>query len=145
VEIFMGGENFEEIDHTADLGIRVRGETLSELFVNAAAAMFHCITGGIPHEAEVRWCEVRIAADSVADLLREWLAELLYRHITAKVVFDAFTISLISETAVHARLRGARMSDETAAAATEIKAVTYHGLYVRRTEEGFEAQVIFDT
>jgi SHS2 domain-containing protein len=27
---------------------------------------------------------------------------------------------------------------------TEIKAVTYHGLYLRQTERGWEAQVIFD-
>ena len=33
-------EEIEEIEHTADLAIRVRGRDLSQLFANAARGMF---------------------------------------------------------------------------------------------------------
>ena len=36
-------KNYELIEHTADVGIRVRGKGLNELFQNAAVAMFEII------------------------------------------------------------------------------------------------------
>ena len=36
---------FELIDHTADVGIKVWGSTLTELFENAAKGMFSVIAG----------------------------------------------------------------------------------------------------
>ena len=35
---------FEKVDHTADLAIRVYGRSMSELYSNAAAAMFSLMT-----------------------------------------------------------------------------------------------------
>ena len=36
---------FEEIEHTADIGILASGESLPELFANLAFGMLHLITG----------------------------------------------------------------------------------------------------
>ncbi len=135
----------EEIDHTADIGLRICASSLPELFRAAAEGMFNLILDPDLHSPATETKAVHLRSDSPENLLREWLAELLYLHATRKMVFARFDIESVSGTALEATALGFRMSDEQTAAATEIKAVTYHALTLKETAEGFEAQVIFDT
>jgi SHS2 domain-containing protein len=59
-------------------------------------------------------------------------------------LFNEFAIDSISTTSVRATARGEKIDPARHVIQTEIKAVTYHGLYVREVENGWEAQVIFD-
>ena len=69
--------SYEEIEHTADWALRVRGQTLTELFRNAGLGMLSLL--GIEHgpgNAESRFIELK--ADDNETLLVIWLEELLY-------------------------------------------------------------------
>ena len=69
----------ETFEHTADLGLRVVGRDLSELFETAAAGLFDVI---VANRTEVRDHEqesVALVSDSTEDLLLAWLNELIYR------------------------------------------------------------------
>jgi SHS2 domain-containing protein len=88
---------------------------------------------------------ISVEASSPDLLLREWLAELLYTHIIQKVFITAVTITHFSDTQLSAQIKNIPMTDGMNADATEIKAVTYHGLFIHELEYGFEAQIIFDT
>jgi len=135
---------FEEIDHTADVGIRARGESLSSLFVNAAKGMMWLI---YPHalnsDAECRDL-VRVHASTSDTLLREWLAEILYVHAAKHVIPRHFDIRSISENKLEASVRSTPMSDAMCNDVSEIKAVTWHGLSIKRDGSMYVAEIIFD-
>ena len=141
-------KKYKEFDHTADVGIRIYGKTLQELFGNAAEGMFAIIgagkllTGGSGISTVTESIEVE-SSDRVS-LLKDWLSELLYLHTTTRVYFTQFNLSSVSQNAVSATVAGFPMSSVDMDTFQDIKAVTYHGLEVKQVDNGFEAQVIFD-
>ena len=77
---------YEQFSHTADIGVRVFGKTLKELFENAAFAMFDIladldgIKGSLTQEFE-------LTAPNQEELLIAWLDELLYQFCTKEIIF----------------------------------------------------------
>jgi SHS2 domain-containing protein len=134
---------FEPIDHTADVGYRLFAPSLSELFAVAGRALFDAITelDSIRPQLERK---IEVEAGDVEALLVAWLSELNFRCITELELFCEFDIETASSTAVRATVRGEKIDPARHVIHTEIKAVTYHELYVREVEGGWEAQVIFD-
>ncbi len=69
-------KRYEQFPHTADIGIRVFGKDLKELFTNAAYGMFDVIADLEGIDAGIEET-VEVAADSYEELLVAWLDELL--------------------------------------------------------------------
>lgn len=140
--------DFEELDHTADIAMRARGTDIASLLRNAARGMMWLMTGPLPEEIVDQASEERIltvSAPALDELLRQWLSELIYLVATERVVPVDFVILEADEHRLEARVRSAALTDEIATNASEIKAVTWHGLRVERGEDGFVAEVVFDT
>jgi SHS2 domain-containing protein len=135
--------SFILIDHTADVGYRLVAPTLAELFAVAGRALFDAITelDSIQLQFERK---IEVEAGDVEALFAAWLSELNYRCITDLELYGEFLIEEILPTAVRATVRGEKIDPARHVIQTEIKAVTYHELYVRQVENGWEAQVIFD-
>ena len=53
-------KNYELIEHTADVGIRVKGDDLEGLFANAALAMFDVMAEAGNEEAEKKEIKIEI-------------------------------------------------------------------------------------
>lgn len=135
----MSAEWFEEVEHTADIAIRVRGRDLADLFANAAYAMACQLTD--VEEVDVsRQAEIELQAEDVEMLLVEWLSELLYLGERDNVVFVAFDMSRVTAHALQALARGGPVVEHQA----HIKAVTFSEMDVRRTGEGYETIIVFD-
>jgi len=64
------------------------------------------------------------------DLLREWLAELLYVQTTHHVLCTGISDFCLTGLSLHAAMHAIPMTSEMIRDATEIKAVTYHGLSI---------------
>lgn len=64
-------------EHTADLGVRVYGATLPGLFANAARALYAGMGEWRLAHGVRRQKSVESQAESVVDLLQNWLSELL--------------------------------------------------------------------
>lgn len=131
---------YEEIDHTADVGIRAYGSSLNELFANAAEGMFSLIVDldGVKAIGEV---EVRLEAEDVVTLLVRWLSELLYLHETQRYLFRQFKVE-VRDGSLRATAAGETIDKSRHELRLAIKAVTRHGLTVD-PKRGI-AQVIFD-
>jgi len=134
---------FAPIDHTADVGYRLWAPTLAELFAIAGRALFDAVTALDSIQLQLAR-KIEVEADDVEALLVAWLAELNFYCITAFELYGEFNIESISPTSVRATVRGEKIDPARHVIQTEIKAVTYHELYVRQMEIGWEAQVIFD-
>lgn len=135
-------EPFEFFEHTADIGVRVTGATLPELFVNAARAMYAALGKLETTGREQR--RVELQAETVEDLLHDWLAELLVEVETRQILYDKFTVT-VQSSRLEAELSGGTIDWGRSHPKEEIKAVTYHRLRVEQTPAGlWQATVIFD-
>ena len=116
------------LDHTADALIEVHGETLQERFANAAFAMFDQITN-ISAVHAVGEAEISISAESIEELLVEFLQELLYIHDTESLVFSEFDVH-INGNSLKATVKGEEFDADRHDKRSVVKGVTYHGLKV---------------
>lgn len=134
---------FEIIDHTADVGIRVRGKTLNEIFEQAALGMFSLLSDLDAVEKKEEE-EIGVSAIDSGSLLVRWLSELLFRYETHDKIYCWFEVKEISETSLLAKVKGEKIDLSRHTILTEIKSVTYHLAKIEEKDGGFEASVIFD-
>ena len=134
---------YELIDHTADIGIKVYGSDVKELFKNAAFAMFDIIADieGLKTPVTI---EVDKRAPNREELLIEWLDELLYNFYTKGLIFSKFEISTFGDQHIVAKVHGRHIGANRGRLKTEIKAATYHDLKIEQKDGRWQTQLIFD-
>ena len=134
---------FEEVAHTADWVIDVRGETQAALYANAALAMFS-LQGAADIDGPSVQQHFEIEGLDREDLLVRWLSELLLESETQGVMFQHFSVGEVDKTSLRATVAGRRGRSDLA----HIKAVTYHELSVQKPTAAipeWRARVLFDT
>lgn len=135
--------HYELLNHTADLGLRVTADDIYELFEAAAHAMFDQIvdrsvlTGGTQEN-------LTVSGIDKPDLLIGWLRELLYIFNGRERLVKWVHIEQMDDTHIAARIWHDPFDPAAHPILTDIKAVTYHGINVEQTPEGWVATVIFD-
>jgi SHS2 domain-containing protein len=130
---------YEQLEHTADLALRVYGQDLCEVFANAAYAMFSQLAD-IEHIQHKLQRQVSVEGTDYESLLVNWLNELLYLHETEDEVYSAFDIEQLSPQRLQATVHGGPSREVFAI----IKAATYHDLAISQTADGYTASVVFD-
>jgi SHS2 domain-containing protein len=132
----------EVIEHTADVGIIARGDTVEDVFVAAAEGMLSFVI----RPEEVRAVETRrrtVDADDRAGLLAAWLNDLILLLNADGFIAGGAAIVECSETRLVADVRGEPVDPARHRFRLDVKAATYHQLAVGKTN-GWEARVIFD-
>ena len=132
--------DFEIVEHTADWSIRARGVDLAHLLVSAAYGMSSLLVDDLDELPLSEERAVRIDAFDRESVLVEWLGELAYLAERDGVVFRQFVLLEATPTIVRATVRGARAPRLQ----KHIKAVTYHNLEVKQSDDGLEAEIVFD-
>ena len=135
-------EDFEIIDHTADIGIVAHGADLKGAFAAVAVALFSLIAE-LEYVDEVISRDVEVTADDRESLLVEWLNELIYLFEVESIIFRRFEITELSDTLLEARGYGERMNTSRHRLKSGVKAATYHMLKVDE-DDGYRVQVILD-
>ncbi len=135
--------NYEILDHTADVCVRVYGKSFDELLRNAARAMMELITDRkkiIPSQK----IEIKTKGKTKEELLVHWLGEILYLHQAKKMVFRDFEVNTISKTQVRGKAFGERIDLKKHELSTDIKAVTYHNLRIETLNDKLKVDIVFD-
>jgi SHS2 domain-containing protein len=143
--VSMAGDErgYEFLDHTADVGLRATGGSLTELFVHCAQGLVELVAeDSVIEPTEVR--SVSLRAESVEPLLQAWLTELLVWFDTDRFLPSAFELEAVTETALGGRVRGGRFDPARHTSGVEVKGVTHHQFRVERAHGGWRAQLIFD-
>ena len=136
-------KRYEVLDHTADIGLIVHGEDLKTLFENAGEAFFHLITDMRRVRRRVER-KIEIKGESLERLMVDWLSELLYLHDVENLLFKEFKIESVGENGLKAIVKGEPFQKGVHVIKTEVKAVTYHQIEVRKENGNWRAQIIFD-
>ena len=139
-------KNYELIEHTADIGIKVSGKDLEGLFKNAGLAMFD-IMAEEKQRTENRGQRteeimIKQKAEDLEELFVNWLNELLSLSATKELIFSDFKINKLDENSLQAVAVGDSIENYRVNA--EIKAATYHQLKIEEAKSGWQAEVIFD-
>lgn len=155
--------SFSFFDHTGDIGVRLEGRTLDDLFESAAAAFTETITDPATIEPR-RPVAITLESSALDLLLVDWLSELLYRfeveqflvgavqaHVgsnpggngsNAAAAKDAATATAVPS--LQATLVGEPFDASRHAVKVLVKAITYHALEVHQDAHGWHATVVLD-
>lgn len=133
---------YEIREHMADIIVRAWGESLEALFEQAARG-FYAVIG------ELAWTDgaaarLELRAATIDDLLRDFLAELLFDFETGHAVLEKRRFERLSETELHVGAERCPLDLPRCRFDREVKAVTYHGLHVVRDGDGYSAEIILD-
>ena len=136
------------LSHTADAGFEVWGDSLGEVYAEAAVALF-ALMGTPMTLAPDEPFAVEASGVDREDLLVRLLSELLARFeledrfVTAATCLEVAT-NAGSDCRAALRCEGGRVDRGREGGLAAIKAVTYHGLFVREEARGFRARVFVD-
>jgi SHS2 domain-containing protein len=132
---------FEELEHPADVRLRVHGHDLATLFDHAAQGMFHLLRCAMPADTKPVSEHIELQAHDVETLLVDWLTELIYLAQQRRACFSDFHITHIDPTHIQATIHGVTPGGIE----LDIKAVTYADLHVTRDDAGqYTTTVTFD-
>lgn len=135
-------KKYEPLDISGDVGLRVWGKTLEELFENAATGMYELIT----NTSQIREVDKRtivLNGETDESLFVQWLNELVFLFDAYNFVGKVFDISL-SEGILSADVSGGYFDPQIHECKLLIKAATYHRLSLKKKNSEWGAEVIFD-
>ncbi len=133
----------EYLPHTADIRMKIEGETLEEIFLAGLLGMSQILKEELCKETREfqKQLEIKLSAPDITCLLVDFLSEILSVSYTEKAIFCKMEDVVISENTLSAKLYGTGISglDE------EIKAVTYHEADVlKNSRNSWETIIVFD-
>ncbi len=134
--------SFEILPHTADLRLKISGDSPEELFRAAVEGMASIIKKDACGDAgaEIKKKVSLNSADRTA-LLVDFLSEVLTVSQTDKIVFCDASFEKLTETELTAEVIGPKVDEFD----EDIKAVTYHEANIVQNEKGqWETIIIFD-
>jgi SHS2 domain-containing protein len=136
---------WEDLGHTADAGLRVRGASAEEALGRLALAFATLVTGGAPPEGRLEE-ELSVAAGpTLAGTAVAFLRELLFRLATAREVPVEIDVRSVGDDGARAAVVFGRYDPARHAEGADVKAVTWHAARLEREGEGWVAQIILDT
>ncbi len=141
----MGKYRFLEDTAIADAAFEAEGESLEDLFEACAQATFEVMAETETVEARDQE-EVRLEADDLEGLLFNWLAELIYLKDLKMTVFGKYKIKVDKPNGyrLQASVWGEPIDAKKHKVKVDVKAVTYHLLEVKKTDDKWTAKVILD-
>jgi SHS2 domain-containing protein len=134
---------YETFEHTADLGLRIRAHDEDTLFAEAGLCLFSTIVEDLSAVRPEMMVEIAVSGEEIDYLLFDWLRKLLYRFDAEHWLFSRFEVD-VGDRGLTAKAWGEKLDPERHGLGHEVKAITYHGLSVEETADGWLAEVIVD-
>jgi SHS2 domain-containing protein len=131
------------LNHTADLGIKVFGCDLKDLFECAGRSLMSLMLKQDP-PLKTSSMRISVAGGDLPDLMVRFLGEILYLFEGENLVVALIRVDSISPTQVEATLETVPFDPQIHEILSDIKAVTYHQIEVAEKGNRWEARVIFD-
>ncbi len=133
----------ETFDHTADVGLAARADTLGELFQALAEGLADviCPRASVRPQAETI---IAVAAEDLEALAVDFLWKVMDTIQADHQMVAAVEIRDINETHAGAVLMCEDYDPARHEILTEIKAVTYHELKIAREGSGWTGRIILD-
>jgi SHS2 domain-containing protein len=139
----MTSQLYRIIEHTADTGFEVRGSTKAKVFESAARAFFN-IMWQIEVQKENEPETIEISGNDLEELLVNFLEEFLYLYDAKGLVCSRIQVETVSNNMVRARAWLQKFNETNDQELLNVKAVTYHQLFVGRENDTWTARIFLD-
>ena len=134
----MAFHGYKEVEHTADIALRVWGEDFPTLLQQAADGLYALM--GIKPVGDATTVQFfTIPQGTPETILVDFLGELLYQAEADDLVLGGFNF-IVGQDAVSVWSIGRKILSQEMV----FKAVTFHNLTVEDTESGMIATITFD-
>ena len=154
---------YRELDHTADILLEISGESIHELFCEAARALMdilyppvhnakHSSTDALTAvpitvsiDARDSWNNAEIDSEyaEYEQLVQAFLSELLFLTETEYLVFLEFDIA-ITKTEVSGTVRGVPFDPLFHSGGIGVKGISYFDLAIKKRESEYYLSIIYD-
>ncbi|MDV0445802.1 Protein archease [Methanimicrococcus sp. At1] len=143
---------FVYLDHVADIRFIAYGETLEKVFENAALATLSVIAD-ISTVQQKNEFEIDLETVSLENLMVDFLSELLFLFDAEETVLGSVSVEKVGTKQnengdaiffIKAAAAGEPIDSSRQNFKTEVKAITYNGIRVEKTADGFETEVVLD-
>jgi SHS2 domain-containing protein len=138
---------YKVLDHTADVALEVQAGDLETLFIDAAKGWKVVVL----EDSETSFQQtraVKLTSFEPEDLLVQWLGELNYLLTVHQwVMHEVWDLKLktpLDEWHLEAQIAGEPLNPQKHYIYSDIKAVTYHQLDIKKVDGEYRTKIIFD-
>ena len=138
---------FDFIDHTADIAVEVKGNTIEELFIASAYAWQKSVI----EKNEIKISdnrEINVNELSYEELLVRFLDELNFLLLTKKWIMGDINKIKIQKKGSKINLKviviGEKFDEKRHELRVEIKAVTFHQMEIKNVNNEYSTRIVFD-
>jgi SHS2 domain-containing protein len=131
---------YEYLPHTADLKIRIRSDSLENLFIESLKALNEFLgaeKGGKKIEKEIE-----LSSKDLVLLYIDFLSEVLSLTYTEKMIFEIKEIKIIKNEEI--KLKAKLIGEEYKSLKEDIKAITYHQAKIEKENDKYIGEFIID-
>ncbi len=131
------------IEHPSDVGFEVYGDTLEELFANAAIATYSFMTD-VDDIGEDEEREIELKSEDIYSLMFDWIDELIFLFESELLILKKFDIEVsLSGFSIKGKAKGGKFDPTRHESGIIIKAVTYNMMEIKKNA-GWHARVVLD-
>ena len=136
-------KKFEIFPHTADIGIRVYGESLRELFENAGEGTLFLMREEdfLQEKEEINF---EINSDFIEMLLNKFLNEFIYLFDSKFFLIKKFKIEEFNENFIKGKFFGEIYDEKRHKIKYAIKACTLEDMIIEKVDNKYKVDIIFD-
>ena len=134
---------FEELEHTADVKMRITASDYSLLLAESGFALSQVMYGKYKRELSEVAVSIEAEGTTPAELCVNFLSELLFIMETEYLVPSAFSLAA-DETSVAGTVSGIPFERGKHSGGIEVKGISYSGLTLTKTNTEYELIIIFD-
>ena len=141
---------FDFFDHGSDIGVSVKADTLEELFILCAEALFSLI-GEKKRTGKGLSFRGKLKGDTLEDLLVNWMNELIFYFESKEFYGQKFNFEFLSEIpdknkkyALSFKADGEKIVWGEDEISREVKAATYHQLKIIEKNGKYQVKIVFD-
>lgn len=136
-------KNYEILDHTADISVKIKAASLRGIFIESSVAMMDLICK-IEKVKALKSFNINVSGISNEQLLVNWLQELLFLHEVKNFLFSKFTIKSLKNGLLTGSATGEKLDSSRHELLNHIKAVTYNNLEITKDNGNFVTRITFD-
>ncbi|MFQ5681763.1 MAG: archease [Candidatus Binatia bacterium] len=136
-------KRYRILKRSADLAVKVFGKSQTELFANAAFALFDLMTDVDKVEVKDRF-PLEVEGVDYDDLIVNWMRELLYLFQGSGYLIKEFQVREVREDYVRGEVSGEKFDPDRHELRRDIRSVAYHQSRIEKAGEQWTAQVVLE-
>jgi SHS2 domain-containing protein len=136
-------KKFETFPHTADIGLRVYGNDLKDLFVNSGEGILFLMREEKDIEEKETY-NFKIESDYLEMLLYKFLNEFIYLFDSKNFIANRFIIEEFNEKEINGKIFGETFDPKRHKIKYAIKSCTLEDMKFEKIDSLYKVEIIFD-